>query len=78
MMRDIDTVSSVALSPRIEALLTQVTEVPDLETALSKVRSEYIDLKIARLQQCIQEFESKWAMTCTEFAKRCGARPLRL
>ena len=57
MMIGIDTVSSVAVSPRIGALLTQVTDVPDLETALWKVLSEYIDLKTSRLQECIQKFE---------------------
>ncbi len=70
-MRGTDSASKVELSPRIGALLTQVTEVPDLEAALWKVLSEYIELKIARIEQRIQEFESKWGMTFTEFAERC-------
>ena len=41
------TSSTIAVSPRIGALLTQVTETPDLETALWKVLSDYIDLKVA-------------------------------
>jgi hypothetical protein len=75
-MKSIDTASKVKISPRIGALLTQVTEVPDLEAALWKVLSEYIDLKLARIRQQIQEFESKWGMTFTEFAERCEAGTL--
>jgi len=48
MMRGGDTASKIEVSPRLGALLTQVTEVPDLEAALWKVLSEYIDLKIDR------------------------------
>jgi hypothetical protein len=75
-MSSTDTISKVSVSPRIGALLTQVTDVPDLEVALWKVLAEYIDLKIARLKQRRQEFESKWAMTFTEFAERCDAGTL--
>ncbi len=64
------------VSPRIGALLSQVTDVPDLETALWKVLSEYIDLKIARLTQRIREFEAKWDMPFAEFAERCEAGSL--
>ena len=57
------TSSTIAVSPRIGALLTQVTETPDLETALWKVLSDYFDLKLGLLRQCIRAFESKWGMT---------------
>jgi len=71
-----DTMSKVMVSPRIGALLTQVTEVPDLETALWKVLSEYMDLKTERLRQSIHEFETKWEMPFAEFAERCAAGTL--
>ena len=48
-----DTSPTVIVSPRVGALLTQVTETPDLETALWKILSEYIDLKTRLLRQCI-------------------------
>ena len=76
MMRGADTASKIEVSPRLGALLTQVAEVHNLEAALWKVLSEYIDLKIARIQQQIQEFESKWDMTFVEFAERCEAGTL--
>ncbi len=66
-----ETTETVALSPRVGALLTQVTGTPDLETALWKVLSEYIDLKVEFLKKRIQAFESKWGMTFEEFAERC-------
>jgi len=75
-MRCTDTTSRITVSPRIGMLLTQVTDAPDLETALWKVLSEYIDLKIARIRQQIQEFESKWGMPFAEFAERCEAGTL--
>ena len=42
-----------------------------------KVLSEYVDLKIARVRQQIQEFESKWGMTFTEFSERCEEDTLK-
>lgn len=71
-----DTSPTVTMSPRIGALLTQITETPDLETALWKVLSEYIDLKMRLLTQRIEEFEAKWGMTFEEFSERCEAEML--
>ncbi len=71
-MMSVDTMSKVMLPLRVGALLMQVTEAPDLETALWKVLSEYIELKTERLRQSIQEFEIKWEMPFAEFAQRCA------
>ena len=68
-----DTYPTITISPRVGVLLTQVTETPDLETALWRVLSEYIDLKTKFLRQRIQEFESKWGMTFEVFSERCEA-----
>ncbi len=68
--------STVAVSPRVGALLTRVTETSDLETALLKILSEYIDLKTRLLRQRIRAFESKWGMTFAEFAERCETETL--
>lgn len=58
------------VSPRASVLLTQVTDVSDLETALWKALTEYIELKIDFLKERIQTFESKWGMTFEQFSKR--------
>jgi hypothetical protein len=71
-----NTSSTIAVSPRIGALLTQVTETPDLETALWKVLFDYIGLKLGLLRQCVRAFESKWEMTFEEFSERCDAETL--
>ena len=68
--------SRVSVSPRVGALLTEVTELPDLEAALWKVLSEYIELKTARIRKDIQEFESKWGMDFKQFSERCAAGTL--
>ncbi len=60
----------ITVSPRIGALLSRVAETPDIEGALWKVLSEYIDLKSAQLSQQIIAFESKWSMPFAEFSVR--------
>ena len=67
---------AVSVPPRVGALLTQVTELPDLEAALWRVLSEYIELKTARLREDIQAFEAKWDMDFDEFSERCEAGTL--
>ena len=70
-MRDIS--PTMTVSPRLGVLLTQVTETPDLETALWKILAEHIDLKTKLLRQRVEAFESKWGMTFAEFSERCRA-----
>lgn len=69
-------ISTVTLPPGVGAFLTQVTEMPDLEMALWKVLSEYINLKIGLIKQRIRVFESKWEMSFEEFSERCEAETL--
>ena len=61
----------VTLSPQLGAFLTKATQTPDMETALWKVLSEYLDLKSDRLGERIAEFEQKWGMLFEEFSRRC-------
>ena len=70
------TSSTISISPRTGAFLTQVTESPDLETALWKVLSDYIGIKITFLKERAREFEQKWGMTFKEFSKRFKAGTL--
>jgi hypothetical protein len=61
----------VAISPRLGELLTRATQTPDLGTALWKVVSEYVDMKIASLSETIAQYERKWNMPFDEFSRRC-------
>lgn len=64
------------MPPRIGAFLSQVTETADLETALLKVLTDYVGLKIQSLKQRIRVFESEWEMTFEEFSKRVETKTL--
>jgi hypothetical protein len=64
------------LSPRLGELLTEATQTPDIEAALWKVLSEYLDLKSNKLSAQIAEFEQKWGMSFEEFSSRCKERNL--
>jgi hypothetical protein len=66
----------VTVSPRVGALLTQITETPDLEIALWKILAEFLDLKLQSLQAQIQGFEAKWEMSFDEFSERFVAGTL--
>ncbi len=68
--------SILTVSPRMGVLLTQVTETPDLETALWKVLSEYLNLKLQLFREHIRAFESKWGMTFKVFSEHCAAGTL--
>ena len=63
----------VTVSPRMGALLTQLAETPDLDAALRKVLTEYLDLKLESLQRRVGEFEAKWGMAFDAFSERCEA-----
>ena len=65
-----------SVSPRVGALVTQMTQTPDIETALFKVLHEYLELKIEQNTQQIQTFETKWGMTFKEFAERIETETL--
>lgn len=66
----------VTVSPRLGELLMKTTQTPDIETALWKVLSEYLDLKSEKLSERIAEFEQKWGMPFEEFSKRCKEKSL--
>lgn len=61
----------VTVPPRIGVLLTQAAETSDIETALRKVLTEYLDLKIAALERQVAAFEAKWGMAFPVFGQQC-------
>ena len=66
----------VTFSPRLGELLMKTTQTPDMETALWKVLSEYLDLKSDKLSGRITEFEQKWDMSFEEFSRKCKKKGL--
>ena len=66
------TVPLISLPPQLGALLTGITEIPDVGTALRKVLAEYLDLKSKGLEEHIAAFEAKWNMSFAEFSRQCA------
>ena len=67
---------TVAVSPRMGALLTELAETSDLDTALRKVLSEYVDLKLESLRGRVRAFETRWGMKFEAFSECCEAGTL--
>ena len=68
--------NTISMPPRIGALLSQISDTADLETALLKVLTDYVELKILFLNERIRAFEVKWEMTFEEFSKRIETKTL--
>jgi hypothetical protein len=60
----------ISVSPKLGELLIRTTQTADLEAALFKVLTEYVDFKTATLNQTIKEFENKWHLPFDEFVQR--------
>ena len=66
----------ITVSPQIGEFLMKVTHLPDMDAALKKVLTEYLDLKIADLRAKIKAYESKWKMTFADFESAFKNRAL--
>jgi len=64
------------MPPQLGALLTELTEIPDIGIALRKVLSEYLELKCGALEERIAAFEAKWGMSFEEFSRKCAEETL--
>ena len=67
--------ATIAVSPRISVLLSQVTEAPSVETAMWQVLTEYLDLKTHVLRERICQYEAQWGMPFVAFSERLKADP---
>ena len=59
-----------ALSPDVGSHLLKATRSKDLDEAFEKVLSEYLELKIAHLEQTTDTLEEKWGMDFSTFKQR--------
>ena len=66
----------IALPPDLGERLTRAVQIPDMETALWKMLSDYLELKIAALKMQITQLEEKWQMPFEEFAAQCKEQTL--
>ncbi|MBB4061719.1 hypothetical protein [Salinibacter ruber] len=58
------------LSPDVGAHLLKATRSRDLDEAFENVLSEYLELKIAALQDTTDRLEDKWEMEFSTFKRR--------
>ena len=67
-----ETSSQISLPPRLGVFLTEVTDIPDMDSALRKVLAEYLELKFKAIDAKIAHFEAKWGMSFADFADQCA------
>jgi len=58
------------LSPDVGAHLLKATRSQDLDEAFENVLSEYLELKVAALQETMDRLEEKWGMEFSTFKRR--------
>ncbi len=67
------TLQTAHASPRIDALLSHVSDTPKVATALLDALANHVDCKTRLLKKRAHTFESKWNMSFDEFALRVKA-----
>ncbi|GMT46720.1 MAG: hypothetical protein IEMM0007_0286 [bacterium] len=55
------------MSPKLGEVLVKTTHSKDINDALNKIFSEYLELKLKALQEVIHSFQKKWGMSFEEF-----------
>ena len=55
------------MSPKLGEVLVKTTHSKDINDALNKILSEYLELKLGALQEIIEGFQTKWGMSFEEF-----------
>jgi hypothetical protein len=54
------------MSPKLSEFLVKTTRSKDVDDALHKILSEYLELKLKKLEETIGVFQKKWGMTFEE------------
>ena len=57
------------MSPKLGEVLVKTTHSKDINDALNKIFSEYLELKLGALQEIIEGFQKKWGMRFEEFKR---------
>jgi|SRR3990172_12348188 len=59
-----------AVTPKLGEFLVKTTHSKNIDEALSKIFSDYLELKLKNLEEMAQALQKKWGMTFEEFMKR--------
>jgi hypothetical protein len=65
------------MSPKLGEILVKATHSKDIDDALSRIFSEYLELKLNNLQKTIEEFETKWSLNFEDFKKNFKEKTLK-
>jgi hypothetical protein len=65
------------MSPKLGEVLIKTTHSKDLDDALNKIFSEYLELKLTKLLETINEFQKKWGMSFEDFKRHCKEETLK-
>ncbi len=65
------------MSPELGEVLIKTTHSEDLDDALNKIFSEYLELKLKTLLETIIEFQKKWGMSFEDFKRHCKEGTLK-
>jgi hypothetical protein len=65
-----------AVSPKIGDVLMRTTGATDIDSALHRVFSDYVELKLRSLDEAIGRFEKKWGMKFNTFRKKARSGAL--
>ncbi|MEK6739214.1 MAG: hypothetical protein AABY74_11180 [Planctomycetota bacterium] len=57
------------MSPKLGEALVKTTHSKDINDALNKIFSEYLELKLGALQEAVEGFQRKWGMGYEEFKR---------
>lgn len=61
----------ITVSPKVGELLVRITQTPDVDLALRKILTEYLELKIKEIGEKIKAFEDRWGLSFEEFSHKC-------
>lgn len=66
-----------AVSPKLGKVLIKTTHSKDINDALNKIFSEYLELKLKALEEVIEKFQKKWGMLFDDFKKHFKEKTLK-
>jgi hypothetical protein len=65
------------MSLKLSEILVKTTHSKDLDDALNKILSEYLELKLKTLNETINTYQMKWGMNFKEFEKSIKDKTLK-
>jgi len=66
----------IPISPKVGELLIRTTKAKDIDDAIRRVLTEYVELKLSSLEEVISSFELKWGMGFEAFKKKMADNAL--